>query len=95
MSQPLTLTLARKAPRTTQIAGSLLVVCLLILPFFALLPATHPLALSTSDADADWQDPLLCHRGGGAGIWCGDTPVCCPLGTASSSPQAAMRWACT
>jgi urea transport system permease protein len=47
MSQPLTLTLARKAPRTTQIAGSLLVVCLLILPFFALLPATHPLALST------------------------------------------------
>lgn len=47
MSQPLTLTLARKAPRTTQLAGSLLVVCLLILPFFALLPATHPLALST------------------------------------------------
>ena len=47
MSQPLTLTLARKAPRTTQIAGSLLVACLLILPFFALLPATHPLALST------------------------------------------------
>ena len=47
MSQPLTLTLARKAPRTTQIAGSLLVVCLLILPFFALLPATHPLGLST------------------------------------------------
>lgn len=47
MSQPLTLTMARKAPRTTQIAGSLLVACLLILPFFALLPATHPLALST------------------------------------------------
>ena len=28
MSQPLTLTLARKAPRTTQIAGSLIVACL-------------------------------------------------------------------
>jgi urea transport system permease protein len=38
MSQPLTLTLARKAPRTTQIAGSLLVACLLILPFFACCP---------------------------------------------------------
>ncbi len=47
MSQPLTLKLARKAPRTTQIAGSLLVACLLVLPFFAMLPATHPLALST------------------------------------------------
>ncbi|HBL4905798.1 urea ABC transporter permease subunit UrtC [Enterobacter hormaechei] len=47
MSQPLTLTLARRAPRTTQIFGSLLVAALLVLPFLALLPATHPLAVST------------------------------------------------
>ena len=45
MSQPLTLTLARRAPRTTQIFGSLLVAALLVLPFLALLPATHPLAV--------------------------------------------------
>ena len=47
MSQPLTLTLARRAPRTAQIFGSLLVAALLVLPFLALLPATHPLAVST------------------------------------------------
>lgn len=47
MSQPLTLTLARRAPRTAQIFGSLLVAVLLVLPFLALLPATHPLAVST------------------------------------------------
>lgn len=47
MSQPLTLTLARRAPRSTQIFGSLLVAALLVLPFLALLPATHPLAVST------------------------------------------------
>lgn len=47
MSQPLTLTLARSAPRTAQIFGSLLVAALLVLPFLALLPATHPLAIST------------------------------------------------
>jgi urea transport system permease protein len=75
-------------------AGSLLVVCLLILPFFALLPATHPLALST------WMltliGKILCYAivavaldlvWGYAGML--------SLGTASSSPWAAMRWACT
>lgn len=47
MSQPLTLTLARKAPRITQLVGSLILAILLVLPFLALLPSSHPLALST------------------------------------------------
>ena len=47
MSQPLTLTLAQKAPFTLRIVGGILIAGLLILPFLALLPASHPLALST------------------------------------------------
>lgn len=47
MSQPITLTLARRAPRLTCIAASLVLIALLILPFLALLPAAHPLAIST------------------------------------------------
>ncbi len=46
MSQPLTLTLAQKAPLTFRIVGIILTVALLILPFLALLPAGHPLAIS-------------------------------------------------
>lgn len=47
MSQPLTLTLTRKAPRISMALGSLLVVLMLTLPFLTLLPASHPLSLST------------------------------------------------
>ncbi|MGG7445377.1 urea ABC transporter permease subunit UrtC [Kosakonia oryzendophytica] len=47
MSQPITLTIARRAPRLTSMLASLLLVALLILPFFALLPAENPLAIST------------------------------------------------
>lgn len=47
MSQPLTLTLTRKAPRIAMALGSLLVVLMLTLPFLTLLPASHPLSLST------------------------------------------------
>lgn len=47
MSQPLTLTLTRKAPRLTAALGMLIVVVLLTLPFLTLLPADHPLSLST------------------------------------------------
>ncbi|MCS3601965.1 urea transport system permease protein [Buttiauxella sp. BIGb0471] len=47
MSQPLTLTLARKAPRLSMALGSLIVVLMLTLPFLTLLPASHPLSLST------------------------------------------------
>ncbi len=47
MSQPITLTIARRAPRLTCMLASLLLAALLILPFFALLPAENPLALST------------------------------------------------
>ncbi|RPH24783.1 urea ABC transporter permease subunit UrtC [Buttiauxella warmboldiae] len=47
MSQPLTLTLTRKAPRFYAALGLLLVVLMLTLPFLTLLPASHPLSLST------------------------------------------------
>ncbi|MGK3142877.1 urea ABC transporter permease subunit UrtC [Pantoea sp. C2G6] len=47
MTQPLTLRVARKAPRLTLSLGMVAVVALLLLPFLALLPATHPLAIST------------------------------------------------
>lgn len=47
MSQPLTLTLTRKAPRISMALGSLMVVLMLTLPFLTLLPASHPLSLST------------------------------------------------
>lgn len=47
MSQPLTLTLTRKAPRISMALGSLLVVLMLTLPFLTLLPASHSLSLST------------------------------------------------
>ncbi|SUW63992.1 leucine/isoleucine/valine transporter permease subunit [Buttiauxella agrestis] len=47
MSQPLTLTLTRKAPRLSMALGSLIVLLMLTLPFLTLLPASHPLNLST------------------------------------------------
>lgn len=47
MSQPLTLTLTRKAPRLSVALGIVLVVAMLTLPFLTLLPAGHPWALST------------------------------------------------
>jgi urea transport system permease protein len=47
MSQPLTLTLTRKSPRLCAVLGSLIVVLMLTLPFLTLLPASHPLSLST------------------------------------------------
>lgn len=47
MSQPLTLTLTRKAPRLSISLGIVITALLLVLPFCALLPATHPLAIST------------------------------------------------
>ncbi|MBZ6384600.1 urea ABC transporter permease subunit UrtC [Pantoea piersonii] len=47
MSQPITLTLARKIPRLSISLGAAFTVLLLALPFCALLPAAHPLAIST------------------------------------------------
>ncbi|MBB3305832.1 urea transport system permease protein [Enterobacter sp. Sphag1F] len=43
----MTLTIARKAPRLTISLGVVITALLLVLPFCALLPATHPLAIST------------------------------------------------
>jgi len=47
MTQPITLTLTRKVPRLSVVAGLLVTAALLILPFLALLPADNPLAIST------------------------------------------------
>ena len=47
MTQPITLTVARRAPRLTLSIGMLLALALLVMPFLALLPAAHPLAIST------------------------------------------------
>ncbi len=47
MTQPVTLTLVRKAPRLSVIAGGLALAALFALPFLTLLPASHPLAVST------------------------------------------------
>jgi len=46
MTQPMTLTVARKAPRLTLTLGIVITAMLLAIPFLALLPADHPLALS-------------------------------------------------
>ncbi|MGC0985652.1 urea ABC transporter permease subunit UrtC [Pantoea agglomerans] len=47
MTQPITLRVARTAPRLTISIGLVITVALLVMPFLALLPATHPLAIST------------------------------------------------
>ena len=46
MTMPMTLTLARKAPRVSRALGAIILLALVILPFLALLPADHPLAIS-------------------------------------------------
>ncbi|POT57417.1 urea ABC transporter permease subunit UrtC [Citrobacter amalonaticus] len=46
MTMPMTLALTRKAPRVSQALGITVLVALIILPFLALLPADHPLAIS-------------------------------------------------
>lgn len=47
MSQPLTLTLARRAPGPLRVIGGLIIAALLVMPFLALLPADNPLFVST------------------------------------------------
>ena len=47
MTQPITLRVARTAPRLTISIGLAITLALLVMPFLALLPATHPLAIST------------------------------------------------
>ena len=47
MTQPITLRVARTAPRLTIGIGLAITLALLVMPFLALLPATHPLAIST------------------------------------------------
>lgn len=47
ITQPMTITLTQRVPRLMLGLGSIVFLALLILPFLALLPAEHPLAIST------------------------------------------------
>ncbi|NDJ57922.1 urea ABC transporter permease subunit UrtC [Enterobacteriaceae bacterium 4M9] len=47
MSQPVMLTMARRAPRLACTLATLVLLALLLMPFLALLPADNPLSLST------------------------------------------------
>ncbi len=94
MSQPITLTLARKAPRPLRWFGVLLLLGLLSMPFLALLPATHPLAVST------WlltlTGKILCYAIVAVAldlVWA--MPGCSRLAMGSFLPSAATPWACT
>ncbi len=94
MSQPITLTLAQRAPRPLRWLGILLVLGLLSMPFLALLPASHPLAVP------GWLPTLsgkiLCYAivavaldlvWGYAGML--------SLGHGISLPSAGTPWGCT
>ncbi len=67
MSQPITLTLAQRAPRPLRWLGILLVLGLLSMPFLALLLTLPSAGGAELAADAERQNPLLRHCGGGAG----------------------------
>ncbi len=93
MTQPLTLRLTRQAPRLTLGIGAV-VTLLLIMPFLALLPASHPLAISTYTLTLVGK--ILCYAvvavaldlvWGYAGLL--------SLGHGLFLRWAAMRWACT
>ncbi len=93
MSQPITLTMARRAPRLSGILASLVLTALLVLPFLALLPAENPLSISIYTLTL--MGKILCYAivavaldlvWGYAGLL--------SLGHGLSSPLAAMAWGC-
>lgn len=93
MSQPLTLTGVQKAPRLALSIGGLALLALLIMPFLALLPADHPLAISTYTLTLAGK--ILCYAVVAVAldlVWA--MPGCCRWGTGCFSLSAAMRWAC-
>ncbi|VTO27792.1 Urea ABC transporter [Klebsiella pneumoniae] len=94
MSQPITLTLAQRAPRPLRWLGILLVLGLLSMPFLALLPASHPLAVPS------WlltlSGKILCYAIVAVAldlVWA--MRACCHWGTGSSLPSAGTPWECT
>ncbi|NUA46346.1 hypothetical protein HAT93_04093 [Dickeya solani] len=85
------LTVARRAPRLTCTLAALVLAALLMLPFFALLPADNPLAVSTYMLTLIGK--ILCYAivavaldlvWGYAGY--------CRWGMVCSSRSVAMRW---
>lgn len=94
MTQPITLRLTRQAPRLTLCIGALVTLMLLMMPFLALLPAAHPLAISTYTLTLVGK--ILCYAvvavaldlvWGYAGLL--------SLGHGLFLRWAVMRWACT
>ena len=81
MSQPLTVTGVQKAPRLALGIGGLALLTLLIMPFLALLPADHPLAISTYTLTLVGK--ILCYA------------VVAVALDLVFSPWVAMPWACT
>ncbi len=67
MSQPITLTLAQRAPRPLRWLGILLVLGLLCMPFLGAAAGLASAGGAELAADAERQNPLLRHCGGGAG----------------------------
>jgi urea transport system permease protein len=94
MTMPMTLTLARKAPRATRILGLGLLLALIILPFLALLPADHPLAISVWTLTLAGK--ILCYAIVAVALdLCGAMPACSRWDTVFSLRWEGMRWECT
>ena len=94
MSQPLTVTGVQKAPRLALSIGGLALLALLVMPFMTLLPADHPLAVSTYTLTLAGK--ILCYAVVAVAldlVWA--MPGCCRSATGCSSRSAATPWACT
>ena len=93
MTMPMTLTLARKAPRVSRALAGILLLTLMILPFLALLPADHPLAISVWTLQLAGK--ILCYAVVAVAldlVW--GYAGSCHWDTGFSSRLAAMRWGC-
>lgn len=96
MTMPMTLTLARKAPRVTRILGLFLLLALIILPFLALLPVDHPLAISVWTLTLAGK--ILCYAIVAVAldlVWGWAMPECSHWAMAFSLRWGDMRWGCT
>lgn len=93
MNQPLTVTLTQKAPLTSLLLGMVTLIALIVLPFLALLPADHPLAISTYTLTLIGK--ILCYAVVAIAldlVW--DMPDCYHLGTDYFLLWAVMPWGC-
>lgn len=93
MTMPMTLTLARKAPRISRVLAGIILLALMVLPFLALLPADHPLAISVWTLTLAGK--ILCYAVVAVAldlVW--GMPGCCRWDTGFSLRLAVTRWGC-